>query len=221
MVSIQTNNVLPYCWSSLFCQYELLPWKHTDVGRWFTEMQQSRKPQQSLCLEILCSGKHFLLGTGGKQHPCSRSFNNMTRSSWLYPCVLLFPLVTVFSHYWCRALPPVKLSSCICSVLVREICPSFGTPSASSSNRGFPAEPCSRALVLLYTSSCQGWDVFPFLLLRFWKFAMKKWQKLSNGTWCRCRIFNLDSQIWINIKYSHSLHHIYPVTIFTFSRISL
>lgn len=125
-----------------------------------------------------------LLGTGGKQQ---QDFNKRRAVS----CTIVFcwfPLL-VFSLYWCKALPPLKLGSCICSVLVREICSSFGTPCASSSSRGLPAEPCSNALVLLYKTSCQGWDIFLFLLLRFWKFAMKKCHKLSNGTWCRCMIF--------------------------------
>lgn len=129
--------------------------------------------------------------------------------------ICCFPLLQC-SHYWCRALPPLKLSSCICSVLVREICSSFGTPSASHSSRGFPAEPSSSALALFYKNSCQGWDVFLSVLIL--KVCCEEMTQIEQ--WCRCTIFNLDSQIWISIKYSHSLH-IYPVNIFTFSRISL
>lgn len=168
MVSIQTNTVLPYCWISLFYQYELLTWKHTDMGRLFTEIEQENSASHCGFTYLHCT---VFAWNWRKAASMQQDFNKMRAVS----CTIVlccFPLL-VFSLYWCKELPPLKLGS----VLVREICSSFGTPSASSSSRGFPAEPCSSALVLLCKTSCQGWDVFPFLLLRFWKFAMKKCHK--------------------------------------------
>lgn len=110
----------------------------------------------------------------------------------------------MFSLYWCRTLPPLKLCLCICSILVREICYSSGIPRMSSSNTGFPAVPCSWATALFYKNCCQGWDVSPFSLLRFWKFATTKWNKTSKGSVglydAGTRQDNLDSCICINIK---------------------
>lgn len=118
----------------------------------------------------------FCLQLEERQRPSSMSFNKMRKSSQLYHYVLLFnsPFLTMFSLYWCRTIPLLKLCLCICSILVKEICYSSGIPRTSSSNTGFLAEPRSCAIALFYKNSCQGWDVFPFLLLRFQKFAMKK-----------------------------------------------
>lgn len=153
MVGIQTNTVLPYC-CSLFYQYELLTWKHDRSGEmihWNVIEQENSAThcgftyfhctlsycvqENTFCLELEESSIHAV----GVSVKWERAVNCTT---------VLFPFVTMLSFYWCKTLPPLKLGLHICSILVREICSSFGTRNTRNISRGFPAEPYSNALAL-------------------------------------------------------------------------